>query len=158
MKRLLSKSATTVVFIFVAGAFTALAQAADSHLVEGYIAKHAKAERAEEYAEARKVIRGDVNHDGKPDIIVLYTLEGFRGGNNYLQYLAVFLGNGKTFLYSGRVAVGGKLNRDVSLVSVTNEAINVDTMEYRSKGPACCPSRKGKARFVFSGGKLKEIR
>jgi hypothetical protein len=144
--------------ILTAGVSFVFPQVNETALIEQHIRERAKAEEAEEYSEARKVMHGDVNHDGKPDLVVLYTLEGFSGSNGHLQYLAVFLAQGKTFKYSTRSAVGGKFGRDVSLKSIAGQTINVDTMEYRSNDPACCPSRKGKARFVYNQGKLKEIK
>src|SRR5436190_13821404 len=45
----------------------------------------------QEYGAARKIVTGDLNHDGIPDAAVLYTIEGMGGGNNYSQYLAVFV-------------------------------------------------------------------
>jgi hypothetical protein len=99
-----------------------------------------------------------VNGDGKEDIVVLYTLEGFGGGNNYSQYLAVFLASGSTFRHAADTVVGGKRVRDVDLTSITGSTINLDTKEYRKNDPACCPSRAAKARYHLVGAKLTEIK
>ena len=140
------------------GSQFAYPQADETAVIERFISQQAKKEGAEDYKEARKVLHGDVNGDKKTDVVVLYSLEGFGGGNGYVQYLAVFLGNGKTFRYATNEAVGGKFRRDVDLKSVTGSTINLDTKEYRKKDPACCPSKIGKARFVFRNGKLREIK
>jgi hypothetical protein len=133
-------------------------QAQDNKIVNIFIASQAKKEKADEYRDARKILRGDVNNDGKEDLVVLYTLEGFGGGNLYIQYLAVFLGNGKNFLYANHKSAGGKNNRSIELSSVKNGTINLTTLEYLPNDPSCCPSKKGKAHFIFSKGVLKEIK
>ena len=127
-------------------------------VVNNFISRQAEELEAEEYADARKLLRRDVNHDGKLDLVVLYTLEGFNGGNAYRQYLAVFLGRGKNFRYADHDVVGGKLLRDVSLISVSAGTIALNTKEYKKNDPACCPSRKGKASYVLSKGKLKALK
>jgi len=123
-----------------------------------FIARQAKANDADTYPEARKELSGDLNRDGKRDIVVLYTLEGFGGGNNYAQYLAVFLGYGRAYRHAANTVVGGKLNRSVELRSIVGSTINLNTKEYRSNDPACCPTLSRKTRFVFRRGKLTEIK
>lgn len=142
----------------LAGVTIALSQTNENAAIDSFITRRAKAEKAEEYSEARKVVRGDVNGDRRVDVTVLYTLEGFNGGNSHAQYLAIFLGGGKTFRNAANAPVGGKLNRSVDLVSVTAGKINLDTLGYRSDDPACCPTRKGKTHYIFTNGKLKEVK
>jgi hypothetical protein len=136
----------------------AYAQTDETAVIDRFIAQQAKKADAEEYQEARKVLRGDVNGDKKTDLVVLYSLEGFGGGNNYIQYLAIFLGNGKTFRYATNEPVGGKLRRDIDLKSITGSTINLNTKEYRKNDAACCPSKSGKTRYAFRNGKLREIK
>src|ERR1051325_7936812 len=50
-------------------------QTNDTAVVNEYIAKQARREAGEEYKEARKILTGDLNHDRKPDLAVLYTIE-----------------------------------------------------------------------------------
>lgn len=146
-------------FVVLLGGFQSVySQTNETALIERFISQQAKKDKADEYQEARKVLRGDVNGDKKTDLVVLYSLEGFGGGNNYIQYLAVFLGIGKTFRYAANEPVGGKFARDVDLRSITASGINLNTKEYKKNDAACCPSRSSKARFVFRNGKLKEIK
>src|SRR5262249_1364709 len=81
-----------VVLICLAGAglCSPLRDDPDTPAIKAFIAKQAARERGEEYEEARKVLSGDVNHDGTPDVVVLYTIEGQSGANRHVQYLAVF--------------------------------------------------------------------
>ena len=66
-------------------------------VINRFIAGRAKSEGAEEYEDARKIVRADVNADGRADAAVLYTLEGFGGGNSYRQYLLSFWQAAKRF-------------------------------------------------------------
>src|SRR5438132_950205 len=92
-------------------------------IVDNFIATQEKKHKVEEYKEARKVVRGDLNGDGKEDILALYTLEGFGGTNLYLQYLAVFLDQGGSFRYVTHHVVGGKNRRILELQSVRGGVI-----------------------------------
>lgn len=134
------------------------AQAGDNAVVNSFITRQADREKGEEYEDARKILRGDVDGDRKTDLVVLYTLEGFGGGNDHRQYIAIFLGKGKGFRYATNDVVGGKFYRGVELRSITAGKIDLDTMEYRKTDAACCPSKKGKTSYIFSKGKLKETK
>lgn len=147
-----------VVFTIIGGADFGYSQNTRYSVVENFISRQAKEAEAEEYEEARKILRGDINRDGKMDLVVLYTLEGFGGGNMYSQYLAVFLAKGRNFRFAADDVVGGKLHRNMTLKSVAGGRINFDTMEYRKSDGACCPSRKGKASYILTKGKLKELK
>src|SRR5829696_2103935 len=90
----------SVCLLVMSFAGLSFSQTQDNKTIKAFIYGQAKKEKAEEYEEARKILRGDVNNDGKEDLVVLYTLEGFGGGNLHVQYLAVFLSNGKAFRYA----------------------------------------------------------
>jgi hypothetical protein len=153
---------------FIVAAFFALtigtvqlaySQADENAIIDRYISRQAKSGGCEEYQDARKTLRGDVNGDGTVDVVVLYSLEGCGGGgNNWAQSLAVFLKKEKSIRYAAHAVVGGKLNRSVDLMSISGGRINLDTTGYKSNDPACCPSRKGKTKYVFSRGKLREVK
>ncbi|MEP7075016.1 MAG: hypothetical protein ABI878_04330 [Acidobacteriota bacterium] len=134
------------------------AQSIETAVIHRFISQQAKRENGEEYKQARKLLKGDINGDKKKDIVVLYTLEGFNGSNNYRQYLAVFLGTGKGFRYAAKEVVGEHAGRGVELKSIIGGRINLDTMEPRKTDPACCPSKPGKARYLFAAGKLRELK
>ena len=129
----------------------------DLTVVDQFISKQAKQEEGEEYADARKMMVGDLNRDGVPDVAVLYTIEGQNGTNNYLQYLAVFVRTKSKLVAAAHTVVGGKLNRDVDLQSIKNNVIRFKTLSYRASDPASTPSRKGTARFVLIKRRLKEL-
>lgn len=162
--KLMSKIFVRLLILFVAivvcdDSQTVFAQSKDLNaVINGFIAQRAEAEHAEEYKKARSIKRGDLNGDGKPDAIVLYTLEGFDGGNNYRQYLTVFINRGNAFRRAANVVVGGKSLRSVGLLSVAKSKINLDTLEYTENDASCCPSKKAKAYLAFKNNKLSELK
>lgn len=137
----------------------AFAQSSASSTIKKYITKQAKEENAVEYPKARKILYGDVNGDNKKDAIVQYTLEGFGGGNNWGQRLAVFLNTGKGYKFIGEEIVGGKFFTYTSdLKSVTNNKINLTTETCSEPPQGLCENpKKGKAIFVVKNGKLKQL-
>ncbi len=137
--------------------FAAPSQSQDTGVVDKFIAKQATREHGEEYEDARKVVAGDLNRDGVPDLAVLYTIEDQNGTNNYVQYLAVFIRAKAGLVPLAHTVVGGKLNRAVELQSVKNNVIFVKTISYRANDPASTPSKKGTARFVLVKRRLKEL-
>jgi len=128
-----------------------------NHSVDRFIASQAKMLKAEEYKEARETAQGDLNGDGQADVVVLYTLENFKGSNLYLQYLAVFLNRAGNIQYATHQVVGGKNRRAAYLKSVKERIVNLDTEEYLPTDASCCPSKKGHTRYILARGKLKEI-
>ena len=89
--------------------------------------------------------------------MVLYTLEGQGGSNQYVQYLAVFIDRKGKLTYVTHQVVGGKNRRSIEAVSIKDGKINLQTLEYLSNDASCCPSKKGQMRFVLGGGRLKKI-
>jgi hypothetical protein len=106
----------------------------------------------------RTVLKGDLNHDGVADAAVLYTLEGAGGGNNYTQYLAVFLRVDGRLVPVANKAVGGKLYRSIAIKAIKDNVILCDTLDYAKNDPACCPTIKGKTQYVLEDKKLKEVK
>jgi hypothetical protein len=148
---------TSLTFSLLCWANPALAlQDDDTTTIESFITRQAKRERGEEYQDARKVISGDLTHDGQPETVVLYTIEGQGGSNLHIQYLAVFVRRNGKLSPLTHVDVGGKSTRGVELVSVANNSILLDTLNYGPNDASCCPSVKGTTRYVLSGGRLRE--
>jgi hypothetical protein len=124
--------------------------------IDAFIAKEARRLWGEEYREARKVASGDLTHDGVAETVVLYTIEGQNGSNNYVQYLAVFAAGKGGAVAITHTEVGGKSNRSIEDVSVVANAIQLTTLNYGPRDASCCPSIKGKARYVLVGNRLRE--
>src|ERR1700741_3342368 len=113
----------------------------DTDVINRFISKQEAQENGNEYKDARKVVAGDLNHDGTSDLAVLYTIEGQKGTNNYVQYLAVFIRVKGRLVYVTHTAVGGKLYRDVELQSIKDNVIFLKTLNYTANDAACCPSK-----------------
>jgi hypothetical protein len=141
-------------------AFSQMARTQDAALktvVDRFIHSQAVKLNGEEYADARKLLAGDVNSDGKNDAVVLYTLEAFHKTNNYIQFLAVFVNGNGRYRYLTSHAVGGKNRREVELKSISDGTIQLGIMNYGPKDPSCCPSIKSDAQFRLSSNRLVEI-
>lgn len=128
----------------------------DSAVIDKFIATQAAKEKGEEPEGIRKVVTGDLDHDGLADTAVLYTIEAQNGSNNYIQYLAVFRATKRGLVYATRQSVGGKNRREAELISISEGLINLDTMDYGPKDPSCCPTIKGQTSYVLVGRVLKE--
>ena len=134
------------------------AQSDDKATIDKFIAAQAAREHGEEPDGVRKTVEGDLNRDGVADTAVLYTIEGQNGSNNYIQYLAVFLRRNGKLVFTAKQAVGGKTRREIGITSIANNAMLFDTTSYVPRDPACCPTIKGRTRFVLTGTKLVEKR
>jgi hypothetical protein len=98
----------------------------------------------------------DLTRDGVPETVVLYTIEGQGGSNLYVQYLAVFARRGGRLSALTRAQVGGKSVRSVELNSVERGTILLGTLGYGPRDAQCCPSVKGRTRYILAGGRLRE--
>jgi len=157
-----ARTVPTVWFVMLTGVCCCLAtntsaqQDTDANAIDAYLSRQARRERGEEYREARKVVVGDLTHDGTPETVVLYTIESQGGSNLYIQYLAVFARRNGKLSPLTHVEVGGKSVRSVELTSVQNNSILLDTLSYGPKDPQCCPTVKGATKYVLVGRTLRE--
>lgn len=103
--------------------------------------------------------------------LVLFTIEGFGGGNNSTYYLAVFEPSWKDdaentpetidkYRLVGYLPVGGNGWREVDFADVVFEKdqITIKTKEYASNDAMCCPSKPGTATFKLESNRLTEIK
>src|ERR1051325_965700 len=156
MKSLVIATTTLTIILLCSADRVSALQDNDTALIDAFISRQATRERGEEYREARKVVTGDLTHDGEPETVVLYTIEGQGGNNQYIQYLAVFVQRKGKLAPLTHVEVGGKSARAVELTTVNSNSILLDTLNYGPKDASCCPSVKGTTRYVLSGGTLHE--
>lgn len=104
--------------------------------------------------------------------IVFFTLEGFDGGNNYTQYLALFRARSEstttksiesTFQLVAYTPVGGKAWRSVNVEKfkfekvATGGTIELLTTNYVDGDPTCCPSKPGTVVYKFDSVKSQLI-
>jgi|SRR5262252_259549 len=151
---------TLLLIAFISGlsSVSAAAQSDDKAVIDKFIANQAKREQGEEPDGIRKTIEGDLNHDGVSDVAVLYTIEGQRKSNNYLQYLAVFLRKNGQLVYAAHREVGGKNYREMEITSIKDNVILFEATAYAARDPSCCPTLKGSTRYVLTGARLIEKR
>jgi hypothetical protein len=131
-------------------------QPADQKVIDRYLSNLANQLGGQIPQEVPQTIRtGDLNHDGTPDVSVLFTIEG--PGNGYAQYLAVFLRTNGKLTPLDHATVGGKFYRAAKLISIQDGLINLDTTGYAPHDPTCCPTIKGTTQYQLVANKLKEI-
>lgn len=94
----------------------------------------------------------DVDGDGRDDFIALFTVEGPRGGNDHVTFLALFLSGSPDRPLA--VEAGRRGDRDPVAISARRGEISLDVLEYLPRDPMCCPSRKGRRVYRLSGGRL----
>jgi hypothetical protein len=100
-------------------------------------------ERGTAVNKPHSILIRDLTHDGAPETVVLYTIEGPGGRNLYVQYRAVFTRQKGKLPALTRTEVGGKSVRSVELTSVEDDAILPETLGYAPKDASCCLSVRG---------------
>ena len=146
-------------FTFSATAIEIFAQNGAYNAINKHISQAVKSEEATEYEAARKTLYGDLNGDGKKDAVVQYTLEGFGGGNNWGQRLAVFINRNGVYKFVGEEIIGGKFFTYTSdLLNVRNRKIVLDIETCPEPPQGMCKNpKKGKIYYGVKNGKLKKL-
>lgn len=103
------------------------------------------------------VSSGDVDGDGKPDVVAVWSSEGScvdfpnesagSCGNNVVHFISVQLGN-------GQIVPPIRLKGDVAGVKVVSNGLDVDVLKYAPDDSHCCPSLKDVQHFRMRGGAL----
>jgi hypothetical protein len=133
-----------------AGVPTCVTQSAE---LERLIGEKARALAMAESCQFRRYdALDDVDGDGKEDFIALFTLEGPRGANDHVTFLAVFLSGSPNSPIV--VEAGRRGERDPVAIGARRGEISLDTLDYLPRDPMCCPSGKGRLVYRLSGGKL----
>ncbi|MBD4858766.1 hypothetical protein HZS91_00544 [Xanthomonas citri pv. citri] len=130
----------------------------DAEVINAAIAQEAKkADGATEYKDARKLIEGDLTGDGKPEVVVLYTLEGGGNGNGAGSYLAAFeRKEGSQLQLVGTTSVAG-FGVAAQKVSLKEGTVHVTLLAPGPDDPACCPSIEEESLYVLHGGKWLQV-
>jgi len=118
------------------------------------IASHARRVGGDAPKEARRFCEGDVDGDGQPDAVVVYTIESVGGGNDWNQYMAVLSPQGGTYRASATRKVGGKGERGVEQCTIAPGFIDLAFKSYGPADAACCPSVPGHERYAYRDGKI----
>jgi hypothetical protein len=125
-------------------------------VIGNFIANRAEKEKANEYADIRKVVCTDINRDGEDDALVLYTLEGFDGGNGWTRDLATFVSRKGELEFSDEKRVGWKNYATVTDVAFRppNE-VDLTINTYAPTDGSCCPSIPGVENYTIDPKTLR---
>lgn len=126
-----------------------------------FIASRAEKEKANEYADVRKVVCTDINGDGEDDALVLYTLEGFEGGNSWTRDLAAFISRSGKLEFVDVKRVGWKNYATVTDVAFNPpHEIDLAINTYAPTDGSCCPSIPGIEKYTVDPKtfKLKAVK
>jgi len=92
----------------------------------------------------------DLNGDGKPEIVLVWTLLGPTYWRNTLTVLSKAAG--------GYKAVASlQLTGEAKLSSVKAGVIALDQKVYAKNDPVCCPTINKKAKYRWVGKKISEV-
>ena len=99
----------------------------------------------------------DVDGDGDADFLVVFAVEALGGGgNDSVQYLAVFASRAKWTPII--LKVGQRGVRGVEAISVeSGEIISLLTAEHRKGDAMCCLSGRSELRYRLKGGQLLKV-
>ena len=104
-----------------------------------------------ESAESQGSAVADLNNDGKPELILVWTLLGPTYWQNNLTVLSQTA--------KGYEPVASlQLEGEAKLSSVDNGIISIDQAVYAKGDPKCCPSIKKQVKYRWSGKKIEEIK
>jgi hypothetical protein len=120
--------------------------------LDAVVLNEAQVSGVEEYVEGRQIRETDLNGDGVPDAVVLYTLEGQTGTH---QTLAVFYRTDTRFEYRGGAVVNGGAT---NITPMADQVIAVNSVVLGPDDPDCCPSVDAVQSFKWNGSDLVEIR
>src|SRR5437868_9885528 len=108
--------------------------------IERYVAAVARKREGHEYCQFRRFSRlGDLDGDGRDDLVMTFNVEGVEGSNNGTEaYLVVFLSSAKSIDAAPRVLFGERGGRMPDAISAQQREIVVDTLESADGDPMCC--------------------
>lgn len=93
----------------------------------------------------------DLDGDGKPEIVLVWTTMGPTYWHNTLTVFAKTAGAYKP-------VTNFDLNGEAQLFSVKDGVILVDQTLYAKKDPVCCPSVKKRMRYRWAQKKISEVK
>ena len=146
--RLVSLLIALVVFSCFAHATYALKQDDVSQAIEAFLSSQ---KSGQEDAQAQDRAMADLNNDGKPEIVLVWTLLG----PTYWRYtLTVFTIVGGRY----KPVASFPLEGEAKLNSVKVGIIFIDQKVLGKNDPLCCPSVKKRGKYRWLGKKISEVK
>jgi hypothetical protein len=121
--------------------------------------------RAKGYPQYRRIDFGNVFGDGRQDAVAVFNIEGFGGGNDDHQYLAVWRAvdpdpdfTFRPFRLISVVQIGGRGWRefDWGNIKFGTNSITLSGKAYGPKDAMCCPSVPIRVTFHVKDGCISE--
>jgi hypothetical protein len=123
------------------------AHALDDNGAKAVIDQFLKSQKIEEgQASAGQHVIADVNGDGRPDIVLQWTI---LGPTWWLPKLSVFIEQGRNYR-----TINTDLTGQIEKVSARGSSIFIDTMTLGPKDARCCPTLKKRLTYQWTGQKL----
>jgi hypothetical protein len=114
------------------------------------------------FPEYNRIVTGDLAGDGKNDLAVAFTLEGIRGGTDWLRYVAVFLkapgDNNYEHKYCCMYQIGGKgIATDEDMEIKDHDIVISGKAFVEGKDALCCPSKPFTIHIKVIDGALVKV-
>lgn len=143
-----SLAAFPILMLLAASQAHALTQAEADRIAADYAASLPPADVS---YDAIKTVIGDLDGDGKPEVVVQLALLG----PTYWSYqLEVFVDRGKGYRHAGT----GELWGEVQSIAIDKGIVVVKSKMPAPNDPRCCPSLDKTYRYAWKGGKVVETK
>jgi hypothetical protein len=131
--------------------FSRAAHAVDQKAADAVINQYLASQKSgESDAQSQDSAIGDLNGDGKPEIVLLWVTLGPTYSSTSLT---VFADVGKGYTPAASLGLTGQADK----VLVKSGVILVDQMLPGKNDPLCCPSLKKQGKFRWTGKKILEL-
>jgi hypothetical protein len=129
--------------------------ASDEQAIAIAIAEQAARDGSTEFAEARRVMEGDLTGDGRLEVVVLYTLEGAGGSNGSVTYLAAFARDARQLKLIDTTLVAGREGADN--LALSEGEVRLKLLVQGPEDPDCCPTGKEDVTYLLHGNKWMRV-
>jgi hypothetical protein len=132
--------------------FVQAAQGLEQKNADEAVKKFLSSQKSEtEGAEPQDTALADLNGDGKPELVLLWTL---MGPTYFHNTLTIFSKTAEGYTPVASLPLAGEAN----LSSVKNGIILVEQKVLAKNDPLCCPSIKKRVKYRWAGKKILEVK